>query len=376
MDLQLKGKVILVTGGSKGIGQAIVRTLAEEGAIPVIVDRDVKAGPQLRDELKSNGQESFLISTEVSTPESCQVAISQTVAEYGRIDGLVNNAGVNDRVGLEHGSPEQFQISLQRNLLHYYHMAHYALGHLKQSRGAMVNISSKTALTGQGGTSGYASAKGAILALTREWAAELLPYGIRVNAVIPAEVMTPLYRKWINSFEHPEEKLRAITAQIPLGKRMTTAEEIAAMTVFLLSAKSGHTTGQHLVVDGGYVHLDRALTQVGAQKRRYYLTLDLKDDPKLIAEYKRYHEKVWPEITQSLKDSGVEALEIYLQGNRMFMVIEANERFSPEAQAKVMRENPKVREWEDLMWRFQQPLPQAQPGEKWLPMERIFKLES
>ena len=172
----------------------------------------------------------------------------------------MNNAGVNDKVGLEHGGPEQYVESLGRNLLHYYNMTHYALPHLKKSRGAIVNISSKTALTGQGGTSGYASSKGAILALTREWAVELLEYGIRVNAVVPAEVMTPLYRQWLDTFSNPDEKLKTILAKIPLEKRMTTPNEIAAMVVFLLSAQASHITGQHLFVDGGYVHLDRALT--------------------------------------------------------------------------------------------------------------------
>jgi len=110
--------------------------------------------------------------------------------------------------------------------------------------------------------------------------------------------------------------------------------------------------------------------------RRYCLTLDLQDDPELIAEYKRQHEKIWPEITQSIKDSGIEDLEIYLLGTRMFMVIEANEQFSFEAKSGADQSNPKVRKWEELMWQFQKPLPQAQPEEKWLLMERIFKLES
>jgi L-fucose dehydrogenase len=180
--------------------------------------------------------------------------------EFGRIDALVNNAGVNDRVGLEHGGPEEYLASLRRNLLHYYAMAHYALPHLKVSQGSMVNISSKTAITGQGGTSGYASSKGAILALTREWAADLLAYGIRVNAIVPAEVMTPLYQQWLSTFPNPEEKRKTLVAKIPLGKRMTTADEIAAMVTFLISAQASHITGQHLFVDGGYVHLDRALT--------------------------------------------------------------------------------------------------------------------
>jgi L-fucose dehydrogenase len=140
-------------------------------------------------------------------------------------------------------------------------MAHYALPMLKESKGSIVNISSKVALTGQGGTSAYAAAKGAQLALTREWAAELLPFGVRVNSVLPAEVMTPLYRRWIDTREDPEAELRKITARIPLGHRMTEASEIASMTVFLLSpAQSGHTTAQHIIVDGGYTHLDRTLT--------------------------------------------------------------------------------------------------------------------
>ena len=256
MDLELKNKIVVVTGGAKGIGAAIVRTAAAEGAIPVIVDRDVEAGNHLHRQVAG----SDLILAELSEAQACYSVIQKTIEKHGRLDALVNNAGINDKVGLEHGSPEQYAESLGRNLLHYYNLAHYALPHLKKSRGSIVNISSKTALTGQGGTSGYASAKGAILALTREWAAELLGYGIRVNAVVPAEVMTPLYRQWLDTFPRPEEKLKNILAKIPLDHRMTQPEEIAAMVVFLLSTRAGHITGQHLFVDGGYVHLDRALT--------------------------------------------------------------------------------------------------------------------
>jgi L-fucose dehydrogenase len=260
MDLQLQSKVVLITGGAKGIGAAIARACGEEGAVPVIVDRDADAAQQLQSELNNSGVTSHVVALELAVPENCSKAVESAVKHGGAVDVLVNNAGVNDGVGLESGSPEKYVASLQRNLLHYYNMAHFALPWLKRSKGSIVNISSKTAITGQGNTSGYASAKGAILALTREWAAELLPAGIRVNAVVPAEVMTPLYRQWLDTFPNPEEKLKTIIAKIPLEKRMTGADEIAAMVMFLASSKAGHITGQHLFVDGGYVHLDRALT--------------------------------------------------------------------------------------------------------------------
>ena len=260
MDLQLKDKVVLVTGGAKGIGAAITRTCAQEGAIAVAVDRDTPACQRLQDELRALGLETSFIAMELASAENCKTIVQQAIATFDRIDVLVNNAGVNDKVGLEHGSPQAFVSSLERNLLHYYNMAHYSLPHLKRSRGAIVNISSKTAVTGQGGTSGYVASKGAILGMTREWAAELLQYSIRVNAVIPAEVMTPLYQQWLEGFPFPEEKLKSVVAKIPFDRRMTTPDEIAAMVAFLISARAGHITGQHLFVDGGYVHLDRALT--------------------------------------------------------------------------------------------------------------------
>ncbi len=254
MDLQISRKEIVVTGGASGIGAAIVRAASAEGAVTVIVDRNAEAAGTLEAEV---GCHSVIV--DLTHPESCRRAAEETLAKFGAIDGLVNNAGVNDRIGLERGSPEQYVASLERNLLHYYNMAHYSLDALKKSRGVILNIASKTAVTGQGDTSGYASSKGAILALTREWAVELLPYGIRVNAVVPAEVMTPLYRNWLQTFPDPETKLAGIVSRIPLGNRMTTAEEIASMVVFLLSPKAGHITGQHIFVDGGYVHLDRAV---------------------------------------------------------------------------------------------------------------------
>src|SRR5260370_11200719 len=216
MDLRLKGKVVLVTGGAKGSGAAIVRGCWAEGAIPVIVDRDESAGEQLQAELRASRVESGLIIADLTAPEACANVVDGTIQKLGRLDALVNNAGVNDGVGLEHGSPEKFVASLERNLVHYYAMAHYGLAALKKARGAIVNISSKTAVTGQGGTSGYVAAKGAILGLTREWAVELLPDGIRVNAVVPAEVMTSLYQQWLATFSDPQHKPQETSSNIPL----------------------------------------------------------------------------------------------------------------------------------------------------------------
>lgn len=260
MDLGLKDKVVVVTGGAKGIGAAIVLACGQEGAIPVIVGRSADAADKLQSQLHRNGVISHFIKVELADPQNCKKAVDETIRTFGRIDALVNNAGRNDGVGLERGDPERFMDSIRENLLHYYAMAHYALPYLKRARGSIVNIGSKVAVTGQGNTSGYAASKGGILGLTREWAAELLPYSIRVNCVLPAEVMTPLYDSWLKTFPNPEEKLKTILSKIPLEKRMTKGEEIAAVVVFLLSAQSGHTTGQEIYVDGGYVHLDRALT--------------------------------------------------------------------------------------------------------------------
>ncbi len=260
MDLHLKDKVIIVTGGSKGIGHGISLVLAQEGAIPVIVGRDKASMEQVVAEIKESGGKAFYTTAELTDPEQCKLAVERTLAEFGRIDGLVNNAGINDGVGLESGNYADFLQSINRNLTHYYLMAHHVLPELKKTEGAIVNIGSKTSVTGQGGTSGYAAANGGRNALTREWAVELLPYNVRVNAVIVAECYTPLYDRWIKTFEDPETKLKGITDKIPLGKRMTTAAEIADTVAFLLSKRSSHTTGQLLYVDGGYTHLDRAIS--------------------------------------------------------------------------------------------------------------------
>jgi NAD(P)-dependent dehydrogenase (short-subunit alcohol dehydrogenase family) len=259
MDLQLQEKVILVTGGSKGIGKGIVRSLLAEGGRVANVNRSEADGRALEAEYAAQGQDCFFIQADLCEVDACRRAVEATVDRFGRIDALVNNAGVNDTVGLDQG-PQAFVESLQRNLIHYYALVHHALDELKRSRGAIVNIGSKVSITGQGNTSGYAAAKGGINGLTREWAVDLAPFGIRVNAVLPAETWTPLYASIIDSMPDPAAAKKQIEQLIPLERRFTTVEEMADTVVFLVSPRSSHTTGQILFVDGGYTHFDRKCT--------------------------------------------------------------------------------------------------------------------
>lgn len=262
MDLGLRNKVALVTGGTSGIGAAVVRLLAEEGARVAFVGRNESAGAVLVSELSKAQRESWFVQADLTLEADCAHCVQQTLTMFGSLDIVINNAGVNDAIGLER-SPAEFMASLQRNLFHVFAVTHFALDALKKSQGAIVNVSSKVAVTGQGHTSGYAAAKGGMNGLTREWAAALTPDGVRVNCVVPAECDTPQYQRWFDSQPNPQEAKATIEKLVPLGHRMTTSEEIAAAIVFLASPRSSHTTGQIVFVDGGYTHLDRALTQSG-----------------------------------------------------------------------------------------------------------------
>ena len=245
MNLELAGKVVLITGGSSGIGRAVVQAFRDEGARIVSVDRD--PSPDEGDAVRS-------CRGDLSDPETCRRAVQAAVSHFSALHVLVNNAGRNDQVGLDAG-PAAFAASLESNLVHYYTMAHYARSHLEQSKGTIINVGSKVAVTGQGGTSGYAAAKGGVMALTREWARELAPKSVRVNAVLPAEVWTPLYESWLQTHADPVTEKQRIERLIPLESRFTTPAEIASTILFLASTRSSHTTGQILFIDGGYTHL-------------------------------------------------------------------------------------------------------------------------
>lgn len=251
MQISLAGKVVLVAGGGGregSIGQVMVETFAAAGARTAVLD------------LQDHGHSSvdLLIRADVTREAEVSAAVTRVVATLGGIDVLVNNVGVNDGIGLE-GELADFEASLRLNLVSYWLVTKYALPHLRARQGNVLNIGSKVGLTGQGNTSAYAASKGGVLALTREWAIDFLPDGMRCNAIVIAECYTPAYEDWISGLVDGRKKLDAINRKIPLGQRMTTPQEVANTALFLVSELSSHTTGQQVFVDGGYVHLDRAL---------------------------------------------------------------------------------------------------------------------
>ena len=260
MDLNLKNKVVVITGaaGIRGsIGETMLRDLVKEGAIPAIIDRNARGFEYVK-EIQDQGVDAIFCQTNLSDPIAIENAIKTIAEKYKRIDVVINNVGVNDGAGLD-ATYEEFMESLKLNLVSYFMIVKHAVPYLKESKGNILNIGSKVALTGQGGTSGYAAAKGGVLGLTREWAVDLIKYSIRVNAIIIAESWTPAYDNWIKTLENGEEKLKAIVEKIPFENRMTTPEEISDTCLFTISERSSHTTGQFITVDGGYVNLDRSL---------------------------------------------------------------------------------------------------------------------
>ncbi|MBK0370864.1 SDR family oxidoreductase [Flavobacterium agrisoli] len=260
MDLNLKGKIVVVSGsaGKEGsIGETMINRLAEEGAIPALVDRNNR-GFGYAEALQKKGIDALFVQTDVTDPVAMEAAVAKIIEKYGRIDAVINNVGVNDGAGLD-ATYDEFMDSLKLNVVSYFLLVKFALPYLKESKGNILNIGSKVALTGQGGTSGYAAAKGGVLGLTREWAVDLIQYRIRSNAIIIAESYTPAYEDWIKTVPDGEAVLKKINKSIPFESRMTKTIEIADTALFIISDRSSHTTGQFVFVDGGYVHLDRAL---------------------------------------------------------------------------------------------------------------------
>jgi len=253
MDMGLAGKTVIITGAARGIGAATARAMASEGARVAVVDRDEAAAHALASSLTG----AWAVCGDLSDAAVCERVIADVAGRWGSLDVLVNNAGVGVRGNIETCTLADM-ASLRRNLLHVFALAHHARAHLVRARGAIVNVSSKVAETGQGQTSGYAAAKGAVNALTREWAVALAPHGVRVNTVVPAECDTDQYQRWFASQPDPAAARAAIEHLVPLGRRLTRPEEVADMIVFLASPRAAHVTGELVHVDGGYTRLDRA----------------------------------------------------------------------------------------------------------------------
>src|SRR6185295_2380746 len=215
MNLGLENKIILITGGAKGIGEAVTRGFAAEGAVACILDRNPDEGAALVAELAAQGRRADSYDCEMTDEPAVRATVAAVLRKHGRIDCVVNNAGINDGVSLR-SSAAEFRSSLEKNIVQCFVLVQAALDALITSKGTIINIGSKCGLTGQGGTSGYVAAKGAMNGLTREWAVDLAKHGIRVNAVLPAEVMTPLYERWLSTRPDPAAALEAIKATIPL----------------------------------------------------------------------------------------------------------------------------------------------------------------
>ena len=259
MDLGYKDKVTIVTGGTKGIGEGIVRILAEEGAKVVMVNRVGNEGPVIEKELTAKGQHVHYIAAELTQIDECRRVVEETLSRYGRIDSIFNNAGVNNQLGLD-TPPEKFLQGMADNLIHVYSLVHYAHDELIKNKGSIVNVGSHVSITGQGNTSAYVAAKGAMAGLTREWAAYFADKYVTVNCVVPGSVWTNAYKVWAARFPNPEERRKQAERNIPMGRRMTEVDEFASLAVFVGSPRASHLTGEIIVCDGGYSRLDRVLT--------------------------------------------------------------------------------------------------------------------
>lgn len=241
-------RVVLVTGGARGIGAGCCRVFSKEGAHVAVVDRDLHAAQAMVDSLR---HPAIAIQADVSSEIQVRDAIQQTVNRFGQLDCLINNAGIHPPdTPLSGMPPEQVVDVLRINFLSTYTACYYALEHLKKTRGTIVNISSMTAVLGQRNSTAYAASKGAQLSFTKSLALECADFGIRVNAILPSNVDTPLMRSWAATLPDPDAALERIAALQPLG-RMADIEEIGRVCLFLATSDSSFITGQGLHVDGG-----------------------------------------------------------------------------------------------------------------------------
>lgn len=250
--MRFQDKVAIVTGGAKGIGAGCVKILSKEGGNVAILDIDSQASEQLCHEINEQGRgRAFFIPCDISNREQLKGAIDEAANQWGRLDCLVNNAGIHPpATTLEATTPELLHKVFQVNFDSTFFACQFALPHLKKSRGTIINMSSMTAVLGQKHSTAYAASKGAQLSFTKALAIELGPDGIRVNAVLPSNVDTPLMLEWANTLEDPDSALQQI-ADLQVFGRMASIEEIGRVVLFLATEDSSFVTGQGIEVEGG-----------------------------------------------------------------------------------------------------------------------------
>ena len=243
-------RVALVTGGAHGIGRGIVEEFVRHGERAVIVDRDRTRGSQLESSLRAAGHEALFVETDVRDEAGIQAAIGRTSDVFGRIDVLVNNAGIERYRRPEEYTADDWNAITDTNLRAAFLCTKYAYPFLRDSRGAVVNISSVQAFANEPQISAYAASKGGLLALTRAMALDYAGDGIRVNAVCPGAIRTGMMEPFIKDQPDPEEAVREIGRRIPLG-RVGEPADIAHVVWFLSSSDAAYVTGASVVVDGG-----------------------------------------------------------------------------------------------------------------------------
>jgi L-fucose dehydrogenase len=250
--MRFEDRVVAVTGGSHGIGAGCVRVFHQEGAHVAIVDRDAEEGARLADELTARGPgRAIVCGCDVAVATQLEQSIEQTVQTFGRLDCLINNAGVHPpAMSIDETSLVDLETLMRINFISTFAGCKFAAPHLRKTRGTIINMSSMTAVLGQENSAAYAASKGAQLSLTKALALELGRDGIRVNAVLPSNVDTPLMRQWAATLDDPESALQRV-ADLQVGGRMATPEEIGRVCLFLACEDSSFITGQGIVADGG-----------------------------------------------------------------------------------------------------------------------------
>lgn len=250
--MRFLSRVVIVTGGAQGIGRGCAEVFHREGAQVAIIDRDGAAAQKLADELNARrASESAGFACDVADSQLLTQTIHQIAVRFGKIDCLINNAGIHPPdTPIEQMGIEEVHRVFAVNFYSTYVASQTALGYLKQTRGSIVNMSSMTAVLGQKNSAAYAASKGAQLSFTKALALEAAAWGVRVNAVLPSNVDTPLMRAWANSLADPASALERMAQLQPLG-RMASAVEIGRVCLFLASEDASFITGQGIEADGG-----------------------------------------------------------------------------------------------------------------------------